>query len=91
MVNSGHAKLSVVRQCSLLKIARSGLYYERTGESAINLALMQELWDPPQYPAYFWGQKFLPSLDLHHRHIQGKPSRENTFAGGIDKPSKSIY
>ena len=43
MVDSGHAQLSVVRQCALLKIARSGLYYERTGESAINLALMQEI------------------------------------------------
>jgi putative transposase len=43
MVNSGLAKLSVVRQCSLLKIARSGLYYERMGESAINLALMREI------------------------------------------------
>jgi putative transposase len=43
MVNSDHAKLSVVRQCALLKTARSGLYYERTGESAVNLALMQEI------------------------------------------------
>ena len=43
MVNSGHAKLSIVRQCILLKVARSSLYYERTGESAINLTLMQEI------------------------------------------------
>jgi putative transposase len=43
MVNSGHAKLSVVRQCVLLKIARSSLYYGKTGESAFNLALMQEI------------------------------------------------
>ena len=43
MVDSGHAKLSVVRQCDLLKIARSGLYYEKTGESPLNLALMQEI------------------------------------------------
>ena len=43
IVDSGHAKLSVVRQCALLKIARSDLYYERTGESAINLVLMQEI------------------------------------------------
>ena len=42
MVNSGHARLSVVRQCALLKIARSGLYYEKTGESPFTLALMQE-------------------------------------------------
>ena len=43
MVDSGHERLSIVRQCALLKIARSGLYYERTGESAFNLALMQEI------------------------------------------------
>lgn len=43
MVDSGHDRLSVVRQCGLLKIARSGLYYKRTGESAINLTLMQEI------------------------------------------------
>ena len=43
MVNSGHAKLSIVRQCILLKVVRSSLYYERTGESAINLTLMQEI------------------------------------------------
>jgi len=43
MVNSDHAKLSIVRQCVLLKIARSSLYYKRTGESSFNLVLMQEL------------------------------------------------
>lgn len=43
LVNSGQAQLSVVRQCVLLKVARSGLYYKRTGESAINLTLMQEI------------------------------------------------
>ena len=43
MVDSGHVKLSVVRQCFLLKIARSGLYYEKAGEPPLNLALMQEI------------------------------------------------
>ena len=43
MVQADHAKLSVVCQCRLLNIARSGLYYEKTGESAYNLALMQEI------------------------------------------------
>jgi putative transposase len=43
MVDSGHARLSVVRQCTLLKIARSGLYYEKAGESSLNLALMREI------------------------------------------------
>ena len=43
MVNSDHAKLSIVRQCALLGVSRSGLYYAPKGESAINLALMQEI------------------------------------------------
>ena len=43
MVYSGHVQLSVVRQCALLKIARSSLYYKKTGASAFNLALMQEI------------------------------------------------
>ena len=43
MVKADHARLSIVCQCRLLGIARSGLYYEKTGESAYNLALMQEI------------------------------------------------
>ena len=43
MIDSGHARLSIVRQCVLLKIARSGLYYEKIGESPLNLALMREI------------------------------------------------
>ena len=43
MVNWGYAKLSIVRQCILLKVVLSNLYDERTGESAINLTRMQEI------------------------------------------------
>lgn len=43
MVHTDHAKLSVVRQCDLLGVSRSGLYYVSKGESALNLALMQEI------------------------------------------------
>lgn len=43
MVDSNHEKLSITRQCDLLKLARSSLYYKKTGESALNLALMQEI------------------------------------------------
>jgi putative transposase len=43
MVRADHAKLSVVRQCVLLNISRSGLYYVPKGESALNLTLMQEI------------------------------------------------
>jgi putative transposase len=41
MVEPAHADLSVRRQCRLLTVSRSGLYYEPRGESAENLALMR--------------------------------------------------
>ena len=41
MVERGHAELSMVRQCDLLDIHRSGLYYEPRPESALNLELMR--------------------------------------------------
>ena len=43
MVQEDHAKLSIVRQCKLLKLSRSGFYYRSSGETAYNLGLMREL------------------------------------------------
>lgn len=43
MVNADNNQISVVRQCELLNISRSGLYYQPKGESALNLALMAEI------------------------------------------------
>ena len=41
MVDSNHARLSIVRQCRLVSIARSSFYYEGTGESPLTLRLMR--------------------------------------------------
>jgi len=43
LVERGHAEISVRRQCELLGVNRSGLYYEPVGESKENLALMRLL------------------------------------------------
>jgi putative transposase len=43
MIEPEHPSLSVRRQCELLGLARSGLYYEPRGESAENLALMRRI------------------------------------------------
>lgn len=40
-VDKGNSKLSVVKQCDILEIHRSGLYYKPTGESEFNLQLMR--------------------------------------------------
>ena len=40
-VEAGHPRLSVARQCKLLSISRSTLYYEAKGESPLNQKLMR--------------------------------------------------
>lgn len=41
MIEPDHPRLSIVRQCQLVNIARSSHYYERRGETPLNLALMR--------------------------------------------------
>ena len=41
MIEANHPRLSVVRQCELVSIARSSHYYAGKGESALNLKLMR--------------------------------------------------
>ena len=41
MVDPTHARLSIVRQCRLVSVARSSFYYEGTGESPLNLRLLR--------------------------------------------------
>jgi putative transposase len=41
LVEPKYQQLSIVRQCQLLSINRSGYYYQPTGESALNLELMR--------------------------------------------------
>jgi len=41
MIETEHPSLSVVRQCELVSISRSGFYYQPVGETAENLALMR--------------------------------------------------
>jgi putative transposase len=41
MVDSANRNLSIVQQCRLLSISRSGWYYESKGETPLNLSLMR--------------------------------------------------
>ena len=55
MVECGHSRLSLVRQCRLLGINRSAVYYKPVGESESNLQLMrlidEQFMDTPFYGA----------------------------------------
>ena len=56
MVEAGRPELSVRRQCELLGLSRSSLYYEPAGETAENLRLMRRL--DEQYTACpFYGSR----------------------------------
>jgi len=53
MVELGHPDLSIRRQCELLGLDRSTYYYQPSGESAENLALMRRIDEIyVQYPFY---------------------------------------
>jgi putative transposase len=41
MIDSDHPRLSITRQCELVRIARSSYYYTGKGESSLNLELMR--------------------------------------------------
>jgi putative transposase len=41
MIEPDHPRLSIVRQCELVAISRSGLYHRPAGETALNLELMR--------------------------------------------------
>ena len=41
MVEPEHPRLSIVRQCELVSISRSGFYHRPAGETSLNLALMR--------------------------------------------------
>lgn len=56
MIDRADKKLSMVRQCQLLAISRSGLYYRRKGVSEENLALMRAI-DEQYLKTPFYGSR----------------------------------
>src|SRR3954463_2115271 len=61
MTEQKHSDVSVVRQCELLGISRSGLYYEPVKESEENLAIMRLL-DEQYLTTPFYGVEKLQVL-----------------------------
>lgn len=73
MIDPGHPQLRVRRQCALRGLARSGLYYRPSGESAANLQLMR--WLDEQYTAPpFYGVRRMTAW-LRHQGYAVNPKR----------------
>lgn len=56
MMDPKHNRLSIVRQCALMRISRSSFYYQGKGESPLNLKLMR-LMDEQWLKAPFFGSR----------------------------------
>jgi len=66
MIDIGHPSLSVARQCELLSLPRSSLYYRPQGESAENLELMR-LIDEAYTRWPFYGVRRMTAWLRRHR------------------------
>ena len=71
LIEPGHPGLSVVRQCELLSVSRSGFYYQPAGETATNLALMR-LIDAQFLDAPWYGSRQMARHLRRESHVVGR-------------------
>lgn len=75
MIEKEHPEVSVVKQCELLAVSRSGLYYEPVPESEENLSVMRIL-DEQYLSTPFYGvERLLVLLVVMGHHINRKRVR----------------
>jgi putative transposase len=75
MVEASHPHLSIMRQCALLQISRSGRYYQPVGESEPTLALMR-LIDEAFLECPYYGSRQM----MRHLHRLGHQVGRNRVA-----------
>ena len=71
MIKPGHPGLSVVRQCELLSVSRSGFYHRPAGETAENLALIR-LIDAQFLEAPWYGSRLMARHLRSEGHLVGR-------------------
>jgi putative transposase len=72
LVDREHAEISVRRQCELLGVNRSGLYYEPVGESEENLTLMRLLDEQYTRTPFYGSRKMVEWLDTRGFRVNRK-------------------
>jgi putative transposase len=71
-VDRGHAEISMRRQCELLGVNRSSLYYEPLGESDENLALMRLLDEQYTQTPFYGSRKMVEWLGTQGFNVNRK-------------------
>ena len=75
LIEPEHKNLSVVKQCELLKVSRSGFYYEPVPETEENLAIMRVLDEQYLKTPFFGTEKLVVLLILMGYKINKKRLR----------------
>ena len=70
MIEPEHAELSVRRQCEIIGLARSSLYYAPGSESAENLALMRQIDEQYLKTPFYGSRKMAFTFDINRKHAQ---------------------
>ncbi len=71
MIEPEHPQLSVVRQCELVLISRSGFYHRRAGETPLNLGLMR-LIDAQFLETPWYGSRQMARHLRREGHVVGR-------------------
>ena len=72
LVERGHPEISVRRQCELLGVNRSGLYYQPVGESEENLRLMRLLDEQYTRTPFYGSRKMMEWLATEGHEVNRK-------------------
>ena len=75
LIEKEHPRLSVIRQCELLSVSRSGLYYEPVKQSEENLAIMRLLDEQYLRTPFYGVEKLLVLLVLAGYRLNRKRLR----------------
>lgn len=65
-----HTRLSIVRQCKLMDLPRSTLYYSPVGETAGNLALMRAIDEQYLETPFYGSRKMALELGANRKRVQ---------------------
>jgi putative transposase len=84
MIEPEHPSISVRRQCELLGLARSGLYYEPQGESAQNLELMRRIDEAYTRWPFYGVRKMTAWLQREGHSVNVKRVRRLMRAMGLE-------
>ena len=82
MVTRPHPGLSLSRQCRLLSIGRSSLYYTPKGESAESLALMQRIDELFLKHPFYGARQMVRHLRLEGVRIGSSPGQSSDAPDG---------